>query len=74
MNSVFTALVPAVQVWWGNWWTSGDGATWDDGYGGNNGGGYSGGGPGPSRDPIRQPGRAPPTGGAHFVRDSEQDG
>jgi hypothetical protein len=41
MNPVFTALVPAVQVWWGNWWTTGDGATWDGGYGG---GSYSGGG------------------------------
>jgi hypothetical protein len=36
MHSVFTALVPAVQVWLGNWWTTGDG-----GYGG---GSYSGGG------------------------------
>jgi hypothetical protein len=41
MNPVFMALVPAVQVWWGNWWTTGDGATWDGGYGG---GSYSGGG------------------------------
>ena len=45
MNSVFTALVPAVQVWSGAWYTSGDGDTWygGGGYGGNSGG-YSGGG------------------------------
>jgi hypothetical protein len=43
MNPVFTALVPAVQVWWGNWWTSGDGDTWNGG-GGYGGGSYSGGG------------------------------
>lgn len=39
MNPVFTALVPALQVGWGNWWTTGDGDTsegwydddsWDD--------------------------------------------
>lgn len=44
MNPVFTALVPAVQVWWGGWYTSGDGDTWYGGHGGGNSGGYSGGG------------------------------
>ena len=42
MNPVFTALVPAMQVWWGGWYTSGDGDTWYggyDGYGGGSGGG-----------------------------------
>lgn len=42
MNPVFTALVPAMQVWWGGWYTSGDGDTWYGGYGGYGGG--SGGG------------------------------
>ena len=35
MNSVFTALVPAMQVWWGEWWTSTENDTWDGGYGGD---------------------------------------
>jgi hypothetical protein len=38
MNPVFSALVPAMQVVWGNWWTSTDDTwvgeydddTWDD--------------------------------------------
>jgi hypothetical protein len=42
MNPVFTTLVPALHVYWGNWWDSGSGDSWGD-HGGY-GGGYSGGG------------------------------
>jgi hypothetical protein len=43
MNPVFRALVPALQVPWGNWWDAGSDDTWSGygGYGGN--GGYGGG-------------------------------
>ena len=36
MSSVFTTWVPAVQVWWGDWWTSTDDDTWHGGYGDDN--------------------------------------
>ncbi|MGH2614974.1 MAG: hypothetical protein ACRDJC_07030 [Thermomicrobiales bacterium] len=39
MNPVFQALVPALQVSWGNWWGSASGDSW--GYGG---GSYGSGG------------------------------